>query len=131
MCATRHAFNPFCSIHLIKTRRAKQAKPLFKQLQWLPIEQRIKYKTACLCCQIIISTAPQYLDELVQIYIHSRYVFFAVLFRMITINPSPSLNKNSMAIVFACLLLLCCRNLEFSPFFFPPHPFPPCLQNYS
>ena len=57
---------------ILKTRRAEHAKPLLKQLHWLPIEQRIKYKTACLCYQIITGTAPQYLAELVQIYVPSR-----------------------------------------------------------
>ena len=48
------------------------AKPLLKQLHWLPTEQRIKYKIACFCYQIIISTAPQYLAEHSQIYETSR-----------------------------------------------------------
>ena len=48
------------------------AKPLLKQLHWLPTEQRIKYKIACFCYQIIISTAPQYLAEHFQIYETSR-----------------------------------------------------------
>ena len=43
-----------------------------KQLNWLGIQQRIKYKIACLCYQIITGTAPQYLAELVQIYVPSR-----------------------------------------------------------
>ena len=41
------------------------------QVYWLPVEQRIKYKTDCLCYQIITGTAPQYLAELVQICITS------------------------------------------------------------
>ena len=41
-------------------------------LHWLPIEQRIKYKTSCLCYQIISDTAPQYLAEPVRIYVPSR-----------------------------------------------------------
>ena len=31
---------------------------LLRQLHWLSIEQRIKYKTACLCYQLITGTAP-------------------------------------------------------------------------
>ena len=52
--------------------RAEHAKPLLKQLHWLPIEQRIKYKIVCLCYQIITGTAPQYLADPVQIYVPSR-----------------------------------------------------------
>ena len=55
-----------------KSHRAEHAKPLLKQLHWLPIEQRIKYKIVCLCYQIIAGTAPQYLAEPVQIYVPSR-----------------------------------------------------------
>ena len=50
----------------------RASSPLPKQLHWLPIEQRIKYKIAGLCYQIIIVTAPQYLAELFQIYVPSR-----------------------------------------------------------
>ena len=50
----------------------EHCKPLLKQLHWLPIEQRIKYKISCLCYQIITGTAPQYLVELVYIYVPSR-----------------------------------------------------------
>ena len=46
---------------ILKSRRAEHAKPLLKQLHWLPIEQRIKYNITCLCYQIITGTAPQYL----------------------------------------------------------------------
>ena len=48
------------------------AKPLHQQQHRLPIEQRIKYKIACLCYQIISGTAPQYLAESFQIYVPSR-----------------------------------------------------------
>ena len=57
---------------MLKSGRAEHCKPLLKQLHWLPIEQRIKYKTSCLCYQIITGTAPQYLAELVHIYVPSR-----------------------------------------------------------
>ena len=56
----------------LKSHKAEHAKTLLKQLHWLPIEQKIKYKIACLCYQSIIGTALQYLAELVQIYIPSR-----------------------------------------------------------
>ena len=53
------------------SRRAEHAKPFLKQLHWLPIEQRIKYKNSCLCYQTITGTAPQYLADLVQMYVPS------------------------------------------------------------
>ena len=39
--------------------RAEHTKRLLRQLRWLPIEHRIKYKIACLCYQIITDTVPQ------------------------------------------------------------------------
>ena len=56
---------------ILKSRRAEHDKPLLKPLHWLPMEQRIKYKTSCLCYQIIIDAAPQYLADLVQMYVPS------------------------------------------------------------
>ena len=57
---------------ILKFRRVEHAKPFLKQLHWLTTEQRIKYKTSCLCYQIITGTAPQYLADLVQICVPSR-----------------------------------------------------------
>ena len=59
-----------CATKLIL--RAEHTKPLLKQQHWLPIEQKIKYKTSCLCYRIITGTAPQYLADFVQIYVPSR-----------------------------------------------------------
>ena len=49
---------------MLKSRRAEHAKLLLKQLHWLPIEQRTKYKIACFCYQIITGTAPSTLLNL-------------------------------------------------------------------
>ena len=48
---------------ILKSRTAEHAKRLLKQLHWLPIEQRIKYKTVRLCYQIITETSSQYLAD--------------------------------------------------------------------
>ena len=88
---------------ILKSHRAEHAKPLLKQLHWLPIEQRLKYKTACLCYQIITGIAPQYLAELVQLYIPSRSLGSSSVTEPFT---SPSSKENSMVVVpFASLLL--------------------------
>ncbi len=57
---------------IYKERKTAHCTPLFKQLHWLPIEQRIKYKSACLCYHVIIGSAPQYLSELLHLYVPSR-----------------------------------------------------------
>ena len=41
-------------------------------LHWLPISERIKYKTACMCYNAITGSAPSYLFELVHLYSPSR-----------------------------------------------------------
>ena len=57
---------------IFKAHRSDHCTQLLKQLHWLPINQRIKYKTACLCFHVISETAPSYLSELFQIYFPSR-----------------------------------------------------------
>ena len=96
------------------SRRAEHAKPFLKQLHWLPIEQRIEYKTSCLCYQIITGTAPQYLADLVQIYVLSRSLRSSSDDRTFRI---PHLQKTTARR--SGLLFLCCTNLKFSPFCSP------------
>ena len=87
---------------ILKSHRTEHAKPLLKQLHWLPIEQRRKYKTACLCYQIISGIAPQYLAELVQLYIPSRSLGSSLVTEPFA---SPSSKENSMVVMpFASLL---------------------------
>ena len=57
---------------VFKARRSDHCTPLLKQLHWLPVEQRIKYKCACLCYYVFTGTAPAYLSELFHVYVPSR-----------------------------------------------------------
>ena len=43
-----------------------------QQIHWLPIFERIKYKTACMCYNAITGSAPFYLSELLHLYSPSR-----------------------------------------------------------
>ena len=52
--------------------RHQHCTPLLQQLHWLPISERIKYKTACMCYNSITGSAPSYLSELLQLYSPSR-----------------------------------------------------------
>ena len=45
---------------------------LLQQLHWLPVSERIKYKTACMCCNAITGSALSYLTELLHLYSPSR-----------------------------------------------------------
>ena len=42
--------------------------PLLQQLHWLPISERIKYRTACMCYNAITGSASSYLFELLHLY---------------------------------------------------------------
>ena len=46
--------------------------PLLCSLHWLPVQQRISYKIACLCFKSIESSCPEYLTDLLHLYTPSR-----------------------------------------------------------
>jgi hypothetical protein len=45
---------------------------ILKQLHWLPVKQRIIFKTMCLTHQCVYGSAPEYLKDLVRPYVPSR-----------------------------------------------------------
>jgi hypothetical protein len=62
-----------CAARLIfKVSRATHTTPLLEQLHWLPIAQRIEYKLATMCFNIVNGTAPKYLSDIVSLYTPSR-----------------------------------------------------------
>ena len=61
------------TIQMVKKKKMLQnCTPLLQQLHWLPISERIKYKTACMCYNAITSSALSYLSELLHLYSPSR-----------------------------------------------------------
>ena len=52
--------------------RSDHITPVLKDLHWLPIQQRVTYKTLCLAYQCIAGTAPGYLCDLLHLYSPSR-----------------------------------------------------------
>jgi len=44
-------------------KRNSDAKPLLRQLHWLPVRQRIKYKVAVLTRKVRMTGAPSYLNQ--------------------------------------------------------------------
>uniref|UniRef100_A0A7N6C3H8 Phosphatidylserine synthase n=1 Tax=Anabas testudineus TaxID=64144 RepID=A0A7N6C3H8_ANATE len=46
--------------------------PLFRSLHWLPVAARIRFKALSLAYRVVNSTAPSYLNSIVQVYIPSR-----------------------------------------------------------
>ena len=55
-----------------KAPRHQNCTPLLQQLHWLPISERIKYKTACMCYNAITGSAPSYPFELLHLCCPSR-----------------------------------------------------------
>ena len=54
---------------ILRAPRHQNCTPLLQQLHWLPISERIKYKTAC---NAITGSAPSNLSELLHLYSPSR-----------------------------------------------------------
>ena len=48
--------------------RKKFITPILKELHWLPVKQRIKYKLLTICYKYMQNTAPEYLSELLTLY---------------------------------------------------------------
>ena len=46
--------------------------PLLQQLLWLPVSERTKHKTTCMCYNATTGSAPSYLSELLHLYSPSR-----------------------------------------------------------
>ena len=53
---------------ILRAPRHQNCTPLSQQLHWLPVSDRIKYKTACICYNAITGSAPSYLSELLHLY---------------------------------------------------------------
>ena len=49
-------------------RRSDSVTPLLRELHWLPVEMRIKFKACVLVYRCLEGTAPPYLSELIQPY---------------------------------------------------------------
>ena len=57
---------------ILRPPRHQNCTPLLQQLHWLPIDERIKYKTACMCYNAITGSAPTDRSELLHLYSPSR-----------------------------------------------------------
>ena len=57
---------------LSKTAKFTHITPVLKQLHWLPVVERIKFKILLLTWKIIHGFAPHYFDDLISEYVPSR-----------------------------------------------------------
>ena len=74
-----------CTPHSQSTTPSKLP-PLLQQLHWLPISERIKYKTACMYYNAITGSAPSYLSELLHLYSPSRSLRSSLDTRMLKLQ---------------------------------------------
>ena len=74
ICNSTDAESPkyCCTPHSQSSTPSKLLTSPQQQLHWLPISERIKYKTACMCYNAITGSAPSYLSELLHLYSPSR-----------------------------------------------------------
>jgi hypothetical protein len=57
---------------LTRTRKFNHITPVLQSLHWLPVTERIDFKILCLTYKCLHDQAPQYLQELIEIYKPSR-----------------------------------------------------------
>ena len=57
---------------VLKKKKFDHATPMLMELHWLPVQQRIEYKTAVMCHKCIYGAAPTYLTELLEVYSPNR-----------------------------------------------------------
>ena len=57
-----------------KISRHERITPVLRELHWLPVEQRVKFKVAVLTYKSLNEMAPQYLTELIELYRPSRHL---------------------------------------------------------
>ena len=103
----QRAQNNAARVVLYKSRRA-DAKPLLRQLHWLPIQQRIVYKMAVLTRKALTTGVPAYLNHHLTLRVATRHTRSAAL---------PLLNLPSLSTDFARRSFRLCRtkDLEQSP----------------
>ena len=53
---------------ILRASRHQNCTSLLQQLHWLAISERTKYKTACVCYNVITGFSPSYLSELLHLY---------------------------------------------------------------
>ena len=62
----------YCFGLIYRKKKRDHITPLFTELHWLPVKQRIKFKILLLTFSCILGTAPSYLQNLITIYKPSR-----------------------------------------------------------
>ena len=64
----------YCCMPYYQSTTPSKLHIFLQQITWLPISERMKYKTACVCYNTITGFAPTYPSELLYLYSSSRYL---------------------------------------------------------
>ncbi|KAK2898055.1 hypothetical protein Q8A73_014435 [Channa argus] len=81
--------------------------PLFRSLHWLPVAARIRFKALSLAYRVVNSTAPAYLNSLIQVYNPSRPLRSAKERRLVV--PAP--HRRHQAKLFSAMIPRCWNEL--------------------
>ena len=57
---------------IVKAKRTDHTSPILQQQHWLPVSERISFKTLLLTYKIVNGYAPSYIENLVNHYVPSR-----------------------------------------------------------
>ena len=103
---------------ILRAPRHQRCTPLLQQLHWLPISERIKYKTAFTCYYSITDSAPSHLSELLQLPFPLSPLFIRHTHTQ-TPTPQPQHSWLSLCLLFRSSHLgqspPRCKTLYFSP----------------
>ena len=59
---------------IFRKKKFDSVTPIMMELHWLPVKERIVYKTACLVYKSINGSAPVYLRDLIEVYRPARHL---------------------------------------------------------
>jgi hypothetical protein len=80
---------------LTQSSRRTSAKPLLRQLHWLPVRQRITYKLAVITFKAMKSSSPPYLSSLLQPYVATRFLRSCAAPRLVVQRSRTDIGKRA------------------------------------
>jgi hypothetical protein len=80
---------------LTQSSRRTSAKPLLRQLHWLPVRQRITYKLAVITFKAMKSSSPPYLSSLLQPYVATRFLRSSAAPRLVVQRSRTDIGKRA------------------------------------
>jgi hypothetical protein len=89
------AQNALARVLTTQSSRRTSAKPLLRQLHWLPVRQRITYKLAVITFKAMKSSSPPYLSSLLQPYVATRFLRSSAAPRLVVQRSRTDIGKRA------------------------------------